>query len=206
MHTDEVYFRDTAHGFLAWAVASLVTAALLGSAISGVVSGGAQAGATMAAGATAALGTGASAVAGAAGRDGESGASAYFVDALFRGDAIATASATPVGGGAPPIAEAARIFASGIQAGALPQDDARYLGRLVAQRTGLAQPEADKRVTDNFTRLQTTLRDTKTAALSAADSARKASAYGALWLFVSLLSGAFIASLTATFGGRRRDA
>src|ERR1044072_7842896 len=29
VHTDEVYFRDTAHGFLAWAVASVIGAALL---------------------------------------------------------------------------------------------------------------------------------------------------------------------------------
>ena len=27
IHTDEVYFRDTAHGFLAWAVALVITAA-----------------------------------------------------------------------------------------------------------------------------------------------------------------------------------
>lgn len=50
------------------------------------------------------------------------------------------------------------------------------------------------------------MRDAQTAARDAAEKARKASAYGALWLFVSLLIGAFIASLAATFGGRRRDA
>ena len=44
------------------------------------------------------------------------------------------------------------------------------------------------------------------AARDAADKARKASAYSALWLFVSLLTGAFVASLAATYGGRRRDA
>src|ERR1700691_4165089 len=32
IHTDEVYFRDTAHGFLAWAVALVITAAFLVSA------------------------------------------------------------------------------------------------------------------------------------------------------------------------------
>jgi hypothetical protein len=32
LHTDEVYFRDTAHGFLAWAFATLGSAALLASA------------------------------------------------------------------------------------------------------------------------------------------------------------------------------
>jgi len=38
-----------------------------------------------------------------------------------------------------------------------------------------------------------------------ADDARKAAAYAALWLFITLLIGAFFASLSATWGGRRRD-
>src|ERR1700689_552654 len=37
IHTDEVYFRDTAHGFLAWAVALVVTAAFLTSAAASMV-------------------------------------------------------------------------------------------------------------------------------------------------------------------------
>ena len=37
IHTDEVYFRDTAHGFLAWAVALVVTAAFLTSAAASLV-------------------------------------------------------------------------------------------------------------------------------------------------------------------------
>jgi len=44
------------------------------------------------------------------------------------------------------------------------------------------------------------------AAKQAADKARKASAYTSLWLFLSLLIGAFVASLAATYGGRLRDA
>lgn len=47
VHADEVYFRDTAHGFLAWAIASLSTAALLTSVIRSILSGGVQAGALM---------------------------------------------------------------------------------------------------------------------------------------------------------------
>lgn len=39
-HTDEVYFRDTAHGFLAWAVAALVSAVLLTSTLGTLVGGG----------------------------------------------------------------------------------------------------------------------------------------------------------------------
>jgi hypothetical protein len=38
-HTDEVYFRDTAHGFLVWAVAVVMTAAFLGSAATAMVGG-----------------------------------------------------------------------------------------------------------------------------------------------------------------------
>jgi len=49
------------------------------------------------------------------------------------------------------------------------------------------------------------LDEAEAAAREAADTARKASAYAALWLFISLLMGAFIASWMATFGGRQRD-
>jgi hypothetical protein len=77
---------------------------------------------------------------------------------------------------------------------------------VVAQRTGLNQADAEKRVAEVYTRAQTTLRDAETAARETADKARKASAYGALWIFISLLIGAFAASLAATYGGRRRDA
>ena len=204
LHTDEVYFRDTAHGFLAWAIASLATAALLGSVIGSIVSAGAQASATVAGGAAAAVGAGGAAMAASERNSAGGNPGAYFVDTLFRKDA----SAAPTGGAdaPPPAAEAARIFASAVQAGALPADDTRYLGQMVAQRTGLAQADAEKRVTDTFARMQTALRDAKAAAAGAADKTRKASAYGALWLFVSLLIGAFVASLAATLGGRQRDA
>src|SRR5579859_6503166 len=37
IHTDEVYFRDTAHGFLAWCVALVMSAAFLGAAAAGMV-------------------------------------------------------------------------------------------------------------------------------------------------------------------------
>src|SRR5271156_4287994 len=45
VHTDEVYFRDTAHGLLVWAVGAVVSALLLSSAVSSVASGVARAGA-----------------------------------------------------------------------------------------------------------------------------------------------------------------
>lgn len=57
VHTDEVYFRDTAHGFLSWAVASLVVVAFLASAIGGVLGGGASIAGAVASGATKAAGS-----------------------------------------------------------------------------------------------------------------------------------------------------
>lgn len=196
---DEIYFRDTAHGFLAWAVASLATAAMLGSAIGGIVgttarAGGAAGAAAVATGATAAT----------AATSGSSELMGYHADALFRRDATMSGS-TAAPGDTPPLAEVSRIFATAGRAATLPADDTRYLGQLVAQRTGLSQADAEKRVTDTWTRLQTALNDAQARARDAADTARKASAYASLWLFVSLLAGAFVASLCATWGGRQRD-
>ena len=214
VHTDEVYFRDTAHGFLAWAVASLATAALLTSMIGSIVSGGLQAGASAVGGvATAATAVGAaSAGSEVAKSDSDGGPMGYSVDSLFRKDANTSAAASAAAEGVAPDqvatasrSEVARIFVNTIRAGALPAEDVRYVGQLVAQRTGLTQQEAEKRVSETYARVQTKLRDAETAARDAADQARKASAYAALWLFVSLLTGAFVASLAATFGGRRRD-
>ena len=42
IHTDEVYFRDTANGFLAWAVGIVITAAFLASAATSMIGGAAQ--------------------------------------------------------------------------------------------------------------------------------------------------------------------
>ena len=204
VHADEVYFRDTAHGFLAWAVATLVTAAMLTSAIGSIVSGGAQAGASVAGGVASTAATGAGPAAAAIGS--QSNSSGYFVDSLFRKDASASASTgTDAADAGRSAAEVGRIFANGLSTGSMSADDTKYVGQLVAQRTGLAPADAEKRVTDAFNKAQAKAKDAESAAKDAADKARKASAYAALWLFVSLLIGAFVASFAATFGGRRRD-
>ena len=200
VHTDEVYFRDTAHGFLAWAVASLATAALLTSVIGAIVSGGIQAGASVAG-------------PGMAKSDSNSGPMGYFIDSLFRKDmnaAVAASAAAASGalagasaeqGLAASRSEITRIFMNTVRTDALPSEDVQYVG----QRTGLTQQAAEKRVSDTYARVQAKLRDAETAASVVAEKARKASSYAALWLFISLLIGAFVASLAATYGGRRRD-
>jgi len=203
-HTDEVYFRDTAHGFLAWAIATLATAAMLTSAIGGILGTSASAAGAVVGGAGTAAAAAAPAVASSAKPEGNG----YFVDSLFRKDAAAPAAgaaAPATGDTGQSSAEAGRIFASGLADGALPADDVKYLGQMVSQRTGLSQADAEKRVNDDFARMKAKADQAKAQAQEAADKARKASAYAALWLFISLLAGAFLASLSATFGGRQRD-
>lgn len=213
---DEVYFRDTAHGFLAWAVATIATAALLTSTIASILGTGAQlAGGAAAAGAATATAVGAKPEKAPEGdhANSEHELVPYFLDTLFRKDlTVATANnnAVPpqeasVPGTAASKAEVARIYVNALAQDALPVEDAKYAALIVAQNTGLTLQDAEKRVTDNFKLLQTKLRDAKTAARTAADEARKAAAYGSLWLFISLLIGAFVASFTAIYGGRQRD-
>ena len=133
LHTNEVFFRDTAHGFLAWALATaLVTIAASSSmssaadtairAISNVAGGAASAG-------TRAVGN-------------QPGASTgYFVDSLFRSDQPKPdASSQEVTG------EASRVLARSIASGDLDAGDKTYLAKLVAAHTGMSQQDAEKRV------------------------------------------------------------
>ncbi len=205
LHGDEVVFRDTAHGFLTWAVGTLFTAAVLTSTVSAIVGTGVQAGAQVAGGAA---GTAASAAAAgtaaSAGGDGartESGPMGYLVDSLFRGQKGAKSQPSPEQA----TAEATRIFTNAITTGKLPEEDARYAGQLVSQRTGLSQAEAEKRVNDTFAQAQARLKEAETKAREAADAARKASAAAALFLVIALLIGAFVASYAGIIGGRHRD-
>lgn len=76
---------------------------------------------------------------------------------------------------------------------------------MVAARTGMPLPDAEKRVDDVHTKVSTIMANAKAKAKEAADAARKAAAGAALWMTVALMLGAFVASLAATFGGKLRD-
>ncbi|OHX10538.1 hypothetical protein [Chromobacterium sphagni] len=202
-HTNEVYFRDTAHGFLAWALAALITATLLTSVIGSIINNGVGVAAT-------AVGASTIPTLQMAGPSGAGqGSTVYLLDSLFRRGAkpvsrqLDSASNPET---ARPIAEVGGIFMNSLVRGdALPAADVRYVGQLVAQRTDLSQQDAEIRVKNTYARMQTALSNAETMAKEAAEKARKASAYVALWLFISLLIGAFFASLAATYGGRHRD-
>jgi len=177
IHTDEVYFRDTAHGFLAWAVGLVVMAAFLTSS------------ATYMVGAAAAAAGGSGSATGVQAEGRELDSNGYFVDALFRSD-----SAKPDSNGTSVRSEIGRILAQSLRGGSIPAADKSYVAHLVAARTELSQTDAEKRVSDAFTAIQ-----------QAADTARKMTAHALLWIFTALLTGAFFASFAATLGGKQRD-
>jgi hypothetical protein len=181
VHSDEVYFRDTAHGFIAWALASVLGVLLLASPAGSLISGSA-----------AGVSQGAAAMSRSGPMDG-------YVDTLLRSDTPASQTATPAsqaaGNGNESRGEMLRLFTSSFRnGGELKPADRDYVSKVVAARTGLSQADADKRVNQVVTEAKTDI-----------DDARKATAQLAFWLTASLLLGAFCASLAATEGGGLRD-
>jgi hypothetical protein len=174
----EVLFRDTAHGLIAWAFATLVIAAVLGT------------------GAASLIGTSVRGLFQGAAQGASSNSSTdYFVDMLLRPVPVTAVVTTPQSDPAATRREVGLIFARDFGTSADFSDaDRAYLAQVVASRTGLSQPEADKRVSDVITQTKAYL-----------DSARKYGIALALWVTLSLLAGAFAASAGAIEGGQLRD-
>jgi hypothetical protein len=179
IHSDEVYFRDTAHGFLVWAVGLVITAAFLASAAASLAGGNGHVGVAERAAGSSNVEPGVSV----------SNPNEYFVDALLRSNPPSLGANEAALRG-----EVSLIFANALRLGEIPAPDKTYLDDVVAARTGMKSAEADSRVTQVFAEAQ-----------QAADTARKAIAHLSLWMFLALLIGAFCASLAATFGGAQRD-
>ena len=198
IHTDEVYFRDTAHGFLAWALATLLVVGVLGSALSAALGSGVQAVSSVASGAAMGASAGASANAGGASTD---NATSYLVDSLFRPADASKLAAANADSDAAAVGQASRILVASAAAGEISADDKTYLSQLVAARTGLSEADAKARVDALVAKVE----DAKVKAQQAADTARKGSATFALLGALSLVIGAFIASAAAALGGRQRD-
>ena len=123
VHTDEVYFRDTAHGFLAWAVGLVITAAFLTSAAMAMVGGAGTLASTKSLADT----------------------NSYYVDSMFRSDRPNTnADDSAVR------AEAWGILANGLRQPDFPAGDKAYLAQLIQTQTGVTQTEAERRVTETI--------------------------------------------------------
>lgn len=183
IHTNEGFFRDTAHGFVAWAFATIISATVLGTAVTHLVGGGASA--------TASSGQAAA----------NSNPAQVYVDRLFRRESSASPNApasaaapgsdgslsspqSPSPGNPATRAEVTRLWVASVQSDeGLAAADRTYIARLVAANTGVNQADAEKRV----------------------DRLRRNGAQFAFWMTAALFFGAFAASLAAAEGGQHRD-
>ena len=190
---DEVEFRDGLHGGLVWAVGIVIGAALL----------------MAAAGATARTGV---EVAGKAATSAASTANPIdlTIDTMLR--PMTAQPGTPSQGGASspapaarqpaaaanegndPRPEISRILASSVATGEMTAPNRTYLAQLVAQRTGLSQQEAEKRVNDAIN-----------AAREAADKARRAAILTGFVTAASLILSLGAAWWAGLKGGNHRD-
>ena len=153
-------------------------------------------------------------MAGASGADASPQGLAYWTGSLFRNSGAATSSsnATPADL-ASATREAGVIFAQSLRTGQLSPADEQYLAQLIARNSDMSVEDAQKKVRSTFDSVQMQIKqaeqkaeEAKQKAKQAAEEARKATAHSMLWLFVSLMLGAFVGSLCATWGGRQRDA
>jgi hypothetical protein len=205
-HTREIAFRDTAHGFLTWALGSMVGAILLASTASSIIGGTARLGASAVSG----LGSAVSGVAGqaagqAAGRVDmndlrDFNPSAYLTDTLFRSDRPA-----PTGDNGASRAEVGRIVANSLRNGDMVAADRSYVATVIANQTGLSQADAEKRVNDTIQQAKDTATKAEQTARETAEQARIAGYRIALATFIAMLIGAMAASMGATMGGKARD-
>lgn len=187
-HVHEVFFRDTAHGLVTWAVATVLVAVVATSAAMSGIGTGARA-----------VTEGASAVAQGAMASPASSNFAYGIDKLFRSSGSGAATAVTLQ--SDPRAEAGHIIANAIATGSVPDADRAYLIDQVAARTGVSRADAQSRV-DNF--IAATM-EAQAKVKADADAARKVAAQASIYLALSMLIGAFIASVAAALGGRLRD-
>ncbi|KPP82481.1 MAG: hypothetical protein HLUCCA04_00050 [Oceanicaulis sp. HLUCCA04] len=179
IHADEVFFRDSVHGFLTWAVASAFMFA-----IAGIAAGGGALGAT------------AVTAAAVAAEEGAPAPSAIITDRLYRAP-----------GADPETLESAREEADRFVVRAITDpdsvtaEDRAWLVEDVAERTAIDVNGADTRVQAAFNEMDAV----RAEAREEVDTARAASATLAVATALALLIGAFVACGAAVFGGRERD-
>jgi hypothetical protein len=183
IHTHEAFFRDTAHGFLAWSAATIVMTVLIAGSAMSAISGAANL------------------TASAAGQAAKGAAQSlpspsYFADVLYRSD-------NPPSPQTPQAAhmEAVRILTNAAHEGQISQADREYLAILTARNTGLSPDDAKGRVDNVLQQIE----QAKVKAKKVADDARKAAATTAFFTVLSMFIGAFIACAAAALGGHLRD-
>lgn len=168
LHKEFAEFRDGAHGLLSWAIAVVISALIVAAAAAAVSSKAVPA-------TTPAANTGEALF-------------PYDLDRLFRSDRRDQGNLTYSR------AEAARILLTANSRAGMKPDDRTYLSRLVASQTGIAQPEADRRVEEAIG-----------AATLAVKRARQSAVILGFSIAVSLLLGAAVGWYASSLGGQHRD-
>ena len=217
---DETYFRDTAHGLVVWAVSALTTILMIAVLAFAAARGTAAVGAATLNAAGEAAGSAAPALM----NEVDQGDLRYFIDSLFRPTAgtpatTGTEGQAPTGTTSAPMTmpapraegdvrmereEIGRIVRVALD-GEISAEDRTYVAEIVARETGMPQAEAEQRVDQMIERAKAAKTEALETAKQAADAARQAGMYTALWAAVAMLAGAFAASLAATWGGKARD-
>lgn len=169
LHNDFVEFRDGTHGLVAWALAVVI------SGIAAALIAGTLASKAVPPAATPTTAAGEALI-------------AYDLDRLFRSDR------RPQGDPSYSRAEASRILLAATSREGLKADDRGYLARVVAAQTGVAQPDAQKRVDEAVE-----------AAKTAVKKARQSGVILGFSIAASLLLGAAAAWYAACLGGQHRD-
>jgi hypothetical protein len=148
VQANEVHFRDTAHGFLAWATASVLGAVLLASPATSLV-GGTLAGATQ-----------------GAANNAQSSPMSGYVDTLLRSE---NPSAQGQQSGDDQRGEMMRLFTTSFRNGNdVNSADRTYVAKVVSARTGLSQADAERRVNDVVTQVKSDLEAARKAAMQIA--------------------------------------
>lgn len=214
VHEHERYFRDSAHGVVTWALATVVTAAVLGgatTALVGATGAGIAAGAPTAARAAMTDGyvdsllrpapnrTGAAVPAGQSQAQANQQATETATSPISTGQTTPNLQGGSITAPAQPAnvnrGEIGRILATGLgRTGSVSDVDKSYLASVIAARTGLTQQEAEQRVNQTITQ-----------AKAAADAARKSARNFSFWIAFAMLAGALSAALAAIEGGNLRN-
>jgi hypothetical protein len=169
----EVEIRDGLHGLAVWGIGTLIAALVTAVVVTGSL------------GVVAAATAGSSPSATSSSNDRLAGS----VDLLFRSDRPAPNTNPEVAR-----AEMMRLLTAAATGGQITPEDRTYMARVVSERTGLAPPEAQRRVDDVIAKTK-----------AAADKARKSAIITAFLTAASLLISGVAAWWAATMGGRHRD-
>ncbi len=192
---DESHFRDGAHGFGVWALGIVLGGLLAASGVSGIVKTAVQTTTAVAMAGTA----------GAAVNRLSTEPTDYAVDRLLAPAPTSGAAAPAPDGNRPSRAELAapiaRIFAANLRNPQLDARDRATLVQLVAQRTGMPQADAEKRVDEAFADLKTA----EQKARDGAEHARKAALIAAFAAAAVLAIACAAACGGAALGARHRD-